>query len=112
MVKPNYNQLQSILKNITTKALISPMNTLADWPLSQLQIRGGSHMIFFLFLHENICCGYSLKRLGEALLMSTHNICFRAEIRKVSIFFVEKKKKKSTLSGAMTFTIPYGVGIY
>ena len=26
--------------------------------------------------HENICCGYSLKPLDEALLMSTHNICF------------------------------------
>ena len=30
---------------------------------------------FFLFLHKNICCGYSLG-LGKALLMSTHNICF------------------------------------
>ena len=33
----------------------------------------------FLILDENICCGYSL----EALLMSTHNICFRREIRKI-----------------------------
>ena len=29
--------------------------------------------IFFLFVHENI----------EALLMSTHNICFRGQIRKL-----------------------------
>ena len=29
-------------------------------------------LISFLFLNKNICCGYSL----EALLMSTHNICF------------------------------------
>ena len=27
---------------------------------------------FLLFLHKNICCGYSL----EVLLMSTHNIQF------------------------------------
>ena len=27
----------------------------------QLQIRGGIHIIFFLFLDENICCGYSLE---------------------------------------------------
>ena len=27
----------------------------------------------------------SASGLGEALLMSTHNICFRAEIRKISI---------------------------
>ena len=57
-------------------------------------------LIFFLFLHENIYCGYSLEapyqgasneypqhmfsgRLTKALLMSTHNICFRGEIRKI-----------------------------
>ena len=32
-------------------------------------------LIFFLFLSENIFCGYSL----EVLLMSTHNICFTEE---------------------------------
>ena len=26
-----------------------------------LQIRGGIHIIFFLFLHKNIHCGYSLE---------------------------------------------------
>ena len=40
----------------------------------------------FLFLEENICCGYSLeapKRVRSyGLLTSTHNICFRREIRK------------------------------
>ena len=47
----------------------------------------GIHIIFFLFLHENICCGTHQKRLGEALLMNTHNICFCGEIRKISAFF-------------------------
>ena len=27
----------------------------------KLKIRGGIQIIFFLFLHENICCGYSLE---------------------------------------------------
>ena len=35
---------------------------------------------------------------NEALLMSTHNKCFRQEIRKVSILF---SIEKSTLSGAV-----------
>ena len=36
-------------------------------------------LISFLFLDENICCGY----ITEALLMSTHNIRFLREIRKI-----------------------------
>ena len=32
-------------------------------------------LISFLFLEENICCGYSLE--------APHNICFRQEIRKI-----------------------------
>ena len=40
-------------------------------------------LFFFLFLHENICCGYSLEVLSEALLMSTHNIYLHEEIRKI-----------------------------
>ena len=35
---------------------------------------------FFLFLHKNICCGYS----SEALLMSISNICFYKEIEKTT----------------------------
>ena len=38
-------------------------------------------MIFFLFPHKNIGCEYSLEVLGEALLMSTHNVYFRGEIK-------------------------------
>ena len=37
----------------------------------------GIHIIFFLFSHKNIYCGYSL----VALLMSTHSICFHGEIQ-------------------------------
>ena len=45
----------------------------------------GIHIICFLF------------PLREALLMSTHNICFHGEIRKISYFLAEK----NALSGAM-----------
>ena len=42
----------------------------------------------FLFLLKNIDFGYSLEppRRGEADLMSTHNLCFWAEIWKISDF--------------------------
>ena len=33
-------------------------------------------------LHKMICCGYSLELPREAILMSTHNICFYGEISK------------------------------
>ena len=72
---------------------------------------------FFLFLHKNVCCGYSLELhviaidnkesqyfsyfstkkfivgLCEAFLMSTHNVnvCFCSKIRKTSTFFALKK---------------------
>ena len=39
-------------------------------------------IIFFLLLHKDICCGYSLEAPLKALLMSTHNICFYTEMRK------------------------------
>ena len=39
------------------------------------------------------------KHIGEALLMSTHSICFHGEIENYQYFFVEKK---SALSGAVT----------
>ena len=59
--------------------------------LSKFQIREGIHIYFFLFLHKNICCGYSLEALTEALLMSTHNICFCGKSSVISVLFVEKK---------------------
>ena len=50
--------------------------------------------LFSLFLHKNTCCGYSFKKPrrgdsneypqhGEAILMSTHNICFYGELMKI-----------------------------
>ena len=31
---------------------------------------------------QNIDCGYTFLRLSDAVLTSTHNLCFRAKIRK------------------------------
>ena len=40
--------------------------------------------MFFLFLHQNIRCGYTLGVPRQSILMSTHSICFCREIRKIS----------------------------
>ena len=37
----------------------------------------------FLFLHENICCGYSLEAPQQGASNEYHNICFHGEIRKI-----------------------------
>ena len=34
----------------------------------------------FLIFAQNIDCGYTLEPLGEAVLTSTHNLCFGAKI--------------------------------
>ena len=38
--------------------------------------------IFFLFLLKTLIVGVRENHLSEAVLMSTHNLCFRAKIRK------------------------------
>ena len=38
--------------------------------------------IFFLFLLKTLIVGTCLNRLNEAVLTSTHNLCFGAKIRK------------------------------
>ena len=40
-------------------------------------------LIFFLFLHKNICCGYSLEVPRQGASNEYHNICFHGEIRKI-----------------------------
>ena len=39
----------------------------------------------FLIFAQNIDCGYMIERLGEAVLTSTHNLCFGAKIRQISL---------------------------
>ena len=46
--------------------------------------------ISILFFHENICCGYSLEAPRRGASNEYHNICFRGEIRKITIILVEK----------------------
>ena len=41
--------------------------------------------IIFLYGLENLFCCAHLKRLNETLQMSTNNICFHREIKKVAI---------------------------
>ena len=55
--------------------------------------------IFFLFLNENICCGYSLEAPRWGASNEYHNICFHEEI-KISTFF---GWKKGVLSGTVVW---------
>ena len=45
------------------------------------------YKFFSYFSAKTYVVGTHQKRLGKALLMSTHNISFRGEIRKISIIF-------------------------
>ena len=48
--------------------------------------------LFLLFLLQNIDCGYSLERLGEAVLMCTHSLCFEQKQQKYQNFSSENVK--------------------
>ena len=39
--------------------------------------------IFFLFLHKTYIVGTHWKCLTKVLLMSTHNVCFYGELKKI-----------------------------
>ena len=39
--------------------------------------------MYFLFLHQNICCRYSLEAPHSDTPNEYHNICFSGEIRKI-----------------------------
>ena len=56
-----------------------------------LQIRGGNHIIFFIFLHEKICCGYSLEAPRRVAYNEYHNIYFWWRNKKYSSTFRLKK---------------------
>ena len=69
---------------------------------------------FSYFSVKTYVVGTHQKRLGEALLMSTHNICFHGEIRKVSLLLVEKKKSyvelwSFVLSSNVLYTCTWGM---
>ena len=53
--------------------VLSPLFNLWDLPTG-LQIRVRTEKLFFLFLNQNICCGYSKNRLNEKILLSTQNM--------------------------------------
>ena len=64
------------------------------WKKETLNITNlfGKSRYIFLFSPQKkkICCGYSLEAPqwgNEVLLMSTHNICFHGEIRKIVVIF-------------------------
>ena len=44
-------------------------------------------LIFFLFLHKNVCSVYSLEAPCQGACKEYHNICFHGEIRKIFIWY-------------------------
>ena len=52
---------------------------------SPVKISAEKKMIFFLLLHITLIVGTGKNRLGEAVLISTHILCFEARIRKIGI---------------------------
>ena len=72
------------------------------------QIRGDIHIIFFLFLHKNICCLYSLEAPCQGTSNEYKQHMFLWPNKNISIFF---DWKRSALSGAMhmTFSLTYRI---
>ena len=70
----------------------------------------GIHIIFFLFLHKNICCGYSLEvpRRGASNEYPQHMFSWRNK-KDISIFWM---KKKPVLSLAMSDADYNGIYMY
>ena len=48
----------------------------------------GVYIIFLIFA-QNIDCGTRWNRLGEAVLTSTHNLCFEQKYEKIFYFLSE-----------------------
>ena len=101
------NKLASLWENVTCAICVQRIHIYVEQPTSLrkhaysnilkiLQPKTGKfpdkNYDIFHISAQNIDCGYSLEpprrggscyRLGEAVLTSTHNLCFRAKIRKI-----------------------------
>ena len=51
----------------------------------KIEIFNGKCLIVFLFLLKTEIVGILLNRLGDAVLTSTHNLCFEAKIRNIHV---------------------------
>ena len=47
------------------------------------------NIFFFLFLHENVCCWYSLKAPPRGASNEYHNTCFHREVKKYQYFSID-----------------------
>ena len=83
-------------------------------------------MLSILFLHENICCGYSLEAPRQGASNEYHNICFCREIRKIlcgypllsvamylnRFVFIMEKKKDTAVSTLFWFKQVFYLELY
>ena len=63
---------------------MGPCNIQNFFLVVKLKIFSCKKFDIFLIFAQNIDCGYKLE-LTEAVLTSTHNLCFRAKIRNIGI---------------------------
>ena len=60
----------------------TPIQIYSKFYLRKLKKNQVKTLIFYHISAQNIDWGYLLEPPGEAVLMSTHNLCFWAEIKK------------------------------
>ena len=72
---------------------ILPLGVIQELLLSIAPDKRGIHKILLIFLHENICCGYSLEvpQRGTSNEYPQHMFSWR-NMKIISIFLVEKTK--------------------
>ena len=60
----------------------------SDFCISKTEIYKCINLLFFLFLLQNIECGYSIKPPPKAVLTRTHNLCFEQKYEKYQNFYL------------------------
>ena len=79
------SKLQGHVKPVVTIRITCPCDLYPLTPHFYTVKLGFTGYAFFLIFAQNTDCGYTLE---PPVLTSTHNLCFRAKIRKTSQFFI------------------------
>ena len=92
------------LKKITEESLLITQTCLCSkQPFLKTLIKGKIYI--FLIFAKNIDCGYMLALPQEVVLRSTHDLCFRAKIRKKCIpLYTPILPYKSGVKGGLHYT--------
>ena len=69
----------------------------AKTPISKHKKRGVAGLQTFLFLNENICCGYSSEASQRDNSNEHNNKCFNLEIREIMSFLLQRESSSKTM---------------